>query len=291
MKLFFPLSNHRRIGAYRPALARLGVSITLNSAEADAVLPLGDSAALPLAGHPKFMSQAALDVVLNKDRLGETGLTVLPTTLVESEQAAPAGSIVKPRNSAAGGLVAQPHLGFPQQDIDITVAVSPLGEIKVFNAMRLTHHAAKDPGAARSATEAEVALVSAGLQDAFTLLDIKGGIHNLQFLFHQGQWCLVDWNPRPANAATEGLPLFYPYMDAPLAHMMGLQEPAVQPAVFVYREYRNPPIPKRHEAAIRAAGLLPRGNGVNGFSRVSGVGASEAEVNALFDTMEAQCGI
>jgi hypothetical protein len=60
--------------------------------------------------------------------------------------------------------------------------------------------------------------------------------------------------------------------------------------VFVNRSYWGSPIPRSKRRLIESFGLLPRTDAKDkggDFIRVNGVGATEAEVNAKFDAMEA----
>lgn len=290
LKLHMSLADQRWLPAYKPTLDRLGVEVTPFKAGVDGVLPLYDASASTLGGHPCYMPQASLDKILNKERLGETGLPTLPTTVIALPEAAPAGTLVKPRNSVTGGWVYQPHVGFPLEDLDIHFSVNSAGKVFVLAAERHEFLAAKKPGRLRMALPEEAALVVENISAACQRLEIRGGVHEIQFLQYEGQWCAVDWNPRPPMVYSEGIANKYPCLDGALAHMLGLPAPQVAAPVFINRAYWDRPIPLTKWAIVESFGLLPRLDyfkSVRGIVRVNGVGASADEVNAKFDVMEA----
>lgn len=266
-----------------PVLAGLDVCVSAMASGVGGALALTDRGSMALAGHPMFMPAESLDIVLTRDRLGETGLSVMPTIVIDRPEDAPLGSLVKSRNSVVGGFVYQPHLGFPQEDLDISFAVNAGGDIHLFDARRLTHAEAKKPLGSRQAAAQEVAAVEGPLRAAVRRLGIRGGIHNVQFLQYQGQWCVIDWNPRPARGFTDGL---CQALEAPLAFMLGI--PCNAPSYLMEnRSYWDSPIPLHLEPTIRALGLLPRRvAGVHGFPRISGAATSQEELNLKFSQLE-----
>lgn len=287
VRLQVPLFDSGKISSYRPSLERLGVSVVL-SGLSDAVLALSDGGAYALAGHPRFMSLDALETVLRRDRLHETGLATLPTIRIDQNDLAPPGMFAKVNNSARpmDGWVAQPHLGFPQTDLDVSFSVGPDGSVRTFAVMHLTHLEAKQPGNTQMAEAGDVAWAVDALTDACDRLGIRGGIHNVQFLWYEDKWCVIDWNPRPAFVHTEGLAAMGDYMDRALAHMLGLPIPEGQDPVFETRGYWDRPVPAALEPELRRIGLLPRRKaGQPHFNRVSGVGTPD-ELAAKFNQLE-----
>lgn len=290
LKLHMSLADQRRLSAYKSTLDRLGIEVTPFASGANGVLPLYDSSTAQFADHLNYMPQESLDKLLNKDRLHETGLASLPTTVIADPQDAPAGTLVKPRNSVTGGWVYQPHVGFPLEDLNIHFSVNSSGDVCVIAAERHEHLGPKKYGRLRMAQADEYVGVVEQIEAACKRLAICGGIQDIQFLFYEGQWCITDWNPRPPMVYNEGIANKYPCLDAAFAHMMGLPAPQVAPAVFINRAYWDSPIPLNKWSLVESFGLLPRRdmhNGVIGIVRVNGVGASESEVNAKFDAMEA----
>lgn len=290
VKIHMPQGDAQMGGnAYIGSFNRLGLQVEPVLRLADHVLPLTDRGAYAVAGHPSYMSKEALDIVLLRERLGETGLPTIPTFIVNSPEEAPQGMLVKLRNSAdpSAGYAVQPHLGFPQIDLDISFAVNQDGDILDFANLSLLHYEAKKPGVNAMADQADVDMVLPGIKEACKLLDIRGGIHNVQFLKYEGQWCLTDWNPRPAFVHTQGLAATHPYFDEAIAFMVGMQHEPKRP-FFLTKPYWGSPIPFTLEGKIRRLGLVPRRvSGINeGFPRVSGVGDTEAEVLAKFEEME-----
>lgn len=291
VKVYMPLAEQQLgLAAYAPTLARLGAVLTPIAQGADGVLLTTDMGADKAAGHPKYMPKASCDIVLTRDRLHETGLTTLPTTTIERQEDAPAGSIVKPRNSATGGFVYQPHLGFPIHDLNIHFAVNARSEVCVIAAQRNEHLAAKRPNSLRMARPDEYVGVVQAIEAACKRLGIVGGIHDVQFLWHH-QWCAIDWNPRAPLVYTEGIANKYPCLDVAIAHMLGLPAPTVPPAVFINRGYWHKPIPLAMWGRIHELGLLPRrdfAKAVDGIVRINGIGTSAEEVNRLFDQLESE---
>jgi hypothetical protein len=290
VNVYMSLEDQRMgLAAYKPTLDRLGIGLTPFANGADSVLPLSDYSAVKVAGHSRYMPTASLDKILNRDRLHETGLPTLPTTVIDKPEDAPVGSIVKPRNSATGGFVYQPNLGFPIEDLDVHFTVNATGDIHVIAVQRNKHLAAKKPAELRMAQPSEYVGVLEQITNACKSLGIAGGLHDIQFLFYEGAWCAVDWNPRAPFVYNEGLANKYPCLDAAFAHMVGLPPVSVTPAVFINRSYWDSPIPLNKRAQIEQLGLLPRrdfAKQINGFVRVNGVGADSAAINAKFDAME-----
>jgi len=281
VKLRVPPRDGVMLSSYLPSIRRLGASVVLAN-PSDAVLSLSDAGAYAVAGHPRFMSLDALETVLRRDRLHETGLATLQTIRVDSPESAPAGMFVKANNSARpnDGWVAQPHLGFPQIDLDVSFSVGPDGSVRPFAVMRLTHLDAKQPGNTQMASAEDAAWALDALADACERLGIRGGIHNVQFLWYEDEWRVIDWNPRPAFVHTEGLAAMGDYMDRALAHMLGLQIPEGEDPVFETRGYWDKPVPASLEPELRRIGLLPRRKmGQAYFNRVSGVGTADELAN------------
>jgi hypothetical protein len=235
------------------------------------------------------MPVSSIEKILNRDRLHETGLLTLPTTVIENPEDAPFGTIAKTRNSVTGGWVHQPHLGFPVEDLDIILSVNRSSEIHVISVQRNKHLGTKKPAELRMATPDEYVGVREQVAAACKLLNITGGLHNIQFLFYQDAWRVIDWNPRAPQVYTQGLANKYPCLDVALAHMVGLPTPDVAPAMCINRSYWASPIPASKRRLVESFGLLPRTEKDMGgdFVRVNGIGKTEDEVNANFDAMEA----
>lgn len=290
VSVYMSLDDQRTgLFAYKPTLDRLGVSVSAIPIATTSVLPLFDISATKLADHPMYMPKSSLDKILNKDRLGETGLLALPATVIEKPEDAPAGTIAKVRNTAVGGWVYQPHMGFPVEDLDVHFTVNANSDIHVIAVQRHEHLGLKKPARLRMARPDEYVGVVEQISEACKRLQIRGGIHDVQFLFHEGTWQVIDWNPRAPYVYTEGLANTYPCLDAALAHMVGLPVSDAPPAIFVNRSYWDAPIPIGKRSLIASFGLVPRTDikkTVEGFVRVNGVGASESEVNAKFNLME-----
>lgn len=290
LKVYMPLADQRfGLWAFKSTLDRLGVSISAFPEDADSVLPLSDASAAKITGHPRYMPMDSMDKILNRDRLHETGLRVLPTTVVQKPEDAADGMMVKPRNSVTGGWVCQPHMGFPVDDLDIHFSVNANSEVFVIAAQRHESLDYKQFGRLRMASSGEYVGVVEQIEAACKRLEIKGGIHDIQFLSYQGEWCAIDWNPRVPQVYNEGLPNKYPCLDGAIQHMLGLPVTSGVKSVFINRAYWANPIPTDKRALIESFGLMPRQDyrrKVSGFVRINGVGATEEEINAKFDAME-----
>jgi hypothetical protein len=156
VNVYMPLADQRiGLAAYKPTLDRLGIGVTPFKDGADSVLLVSDHTAVSVGGHPAYMPASSLEKILNRDRLHETGLATLPTVVIERPEDAPSGTLAKPRNSATGGWVHQPHLGFPVEDLDIHFSVGRSGDIHVIAAQRHKHLDTKKPAELRMATPDE----------------------------------------------------------------------------------------------------------------------------------------
>lgn len=292
VKVYMTLEDQRMgVAAYHSTFSRLGVSVTALPDGCASVMPLTERASLRMAGHPQYMPHDSLDKIINKDRLHETGLPALPTTVIGLPDLAPPGTFVKTRNSALGGYVYQPHIGFPHEDLDIHFSVNADSEVFVIAAQRHQFFAARKQGALRMARPDEYIGVVEQIEASCKALNIRGGVHDIAFLMYEGQWRAIDWNPRAPFLYTDGVAAKYPCLDAAISHMVGLPIPEHTPPIFVNRSYWESPIPLNKRAIIESLGLTPRrdsGKLIDGFVRVNGVGASEADVNAKFDEMEAE---
>lgn len=288
LKVYIP---HRDLAvgrsSYSTPLELLGLDVVVDINEADLVLPLSDGGAMQCAGHPRFMSQESLDILMYRDRLHESGLPTLPTGLIERPGDEPSGTFVKTRHSSLGGVVWQPHLGFPVVDLDISFSVNSASEILVFCVARHQHLEAKKPGWFRSTEQSRFLPEISLIQKAVKRLNIKGGIHNVQFLWDDAteRFCVVDWNPRPARVHMEGLSGVYPYLDSVLAFMAGtVMPPSIPAPIFRNEAFWDSPIPMSKDTAIRDIGLIPRYRNTE-IVRVSGVSPSQYALDLMFDQL------
>lgn len=290
LKVYMPLPDQQTgLAAYKQTLKRLGITAVSTPSGVDGVLLTSDRSAIATAGHANYMSKEAVDIVLTRDRLGETGLPVLPTTVVASPEDAPSGMFVKTRHSVTGGYVYQPHIGFPHKDLDIHFSVNASGDVHVIAAQRNEFFAAQKQGVLRMATPDEYVGVVEQIEAACKRLGVKGGLHDIAFLQYEGQWCATDWNPRAPFLYTEGVAANYPCLDNALLHMLGQPLQDIPAPVFANRPYWDTPIPLSKRFVIESIGLTPRrdpARKIEGFVRVNGVGATEQEVINKFNQME-----
>lgn len=285
--LTIPLVDQRfGIWSYSSCFSRLNIDVKALDLNSPA-MALTDLGATKLVDHPRFMPKTSLDILLNRDRLSETGLPTLPTVVIENPNEVPEGFLVKTRNSVTGGWVYQPHLGFPQQDLDITFAVDSTSNVITIACLRLTHIDTEKCITSRMATIQEIGNTIELLKDVCARLQIRGGIHNVQFLWYNDNWCLTDWNPRPPDVYNKGLVSLLDFLDRPLSFMMGLPLPIEKSFVFKTKGFWDSPLSISLDSAIRNLGLIPRryGNSPQ-ITRVSGVDTSQENLDNKFSMLE-----
>lgn len=279
---------NKGIHTYASCFKRLNIEYTFNI-DSDGVFPITDIGALSLAGHKYYMPKESLDILLNKSRLSEIGIPVLPTRELKPNETVDTTEHIKSNNSTTPNTqkIVQPNIGFPVRELDISVAVNSSGDIFTFLPQYRMHYASKRPGENLSADKKDVDEILPHIRKACSTLNIRGGIHTLGFVMYKGKWCLIDWNPRPAAGHTIGLAATSDYMDIPIAFMLGI--PMSKPFNYhlVTKGYWGSPIAITYGARIRELGLVPRtGKGMDGFVQVSGISDSLDDLNHKFLLLE-----
>lgn len=187
---------------------------------------------------------------------------------------------------AEGRLVACPHLGSPHHNLEIDFAVNAAGDMLVMHCFNHGFQTGDQPLRMTLDGEAPPELI-ASLQLFCKLRGVRGGIHSVQAVNHNGQWVVMDWNPRPSGMYPGFAHLHPGIADRGLAHMMGLALPEQQPVYIELRPYWDRQIPNTSAAAIRAIGLHPRWvYDRSRIARVAAVANTRAEVDAMFNAFE-----
>jgi hypothetical protein len=197
-----------------------------------------------------------------------------PQTLLD------AGILSAAADATRGEYVVQPQIEYPLRELSVGAAINADGVVKVFWAIdnisesvdkrSLTHSPADVP-----------ADVLYSIQTAVTITGVKNAVHMVDFVMYSGEWCLLDWNPRPAAGMEKPLYGFDFIPDTALAHIFDLTAPEIQPHYSEQRSYWSAPLTAAQMQSARAHGLMPRFNsGV--CNKLVGHGASQAEVHQKF---------
>lgn len=128
------------------------------------------------------------------------------------------------------------------------------------------------------------------IRDIATLLNIRGGVHCVQFIEYNGQLCLMDWNPRAAG--------YFDILEKPgqlaaaLSHVVGL-EATYDPYSTVLRQeiYRDEDISPEQIAIAVGMGFRARTTPYLGSTRpldaLAYIGSSAEECKQKFQELYA----
>lgn len=310
-----------RAGLWGAAARRAGLSLTL--APAPYVLPLSGVGAHSIVQRPGvfYMTPEAMRIVSDREALAALGVPVMPTHTPRSAEAllalAAEPVFLKPRDTSH--RKSQDPLAYTQWDSpqhllanlpatfwagqqDDATAFSvqplvpyPLVEVTAYVSVNessnaFIYHASRDSSEVidrRSLIEQPVtvpARVSDAVQTVCSDLQIKGGLHEVQFIEHAGELFMNDWNARPGGIS-EGLVPARGVMESALLHMVG--EPVVEVAPFYgeQRGYWGRGIPVEVANTARRMGMFPRCN--DGFlSRVYCEGPDVESVRERLNNFE-----
>jgi hypothetical protein len=308
--------DQRGLGAALCSTAkRLGIPVSYDFNDAIPCV-FNDVSALKLAetNHPRFMDRASFLSATDRLLMTDLGIPVLPTHVDPSYFQGPiflkhrrtykrykhllcytgwqsAGEMLQQHGAAfleyqknpdplSGELIAQPLLSYPTQDLDVNFSVNADGDIFVFAALDMRY---ASPGKAKIIVSCEL---PGQIKDRVThlckLLKIKGGFHNVDFVWFDGEWRLVDWNAR----LPLGMALRHAgdvgFLDDAMLHMCG--KPVINPTImhFEHRGYSDAPIAQSRYGEIVAAGAFPRMDG-SGIQSVSIVTSSPEGAKAVYD--------
>lgn len=288
--------DRNKAALWGAAAQRIGLSLT--AAPSPYVLPLSGVGAWEMTSrvNANYMTPEALRVVSDRRELAKLGVPVLPTLVPLSADALLAfgdGPVfLKPADTSK--LKKQNQLTYTkwdsvqhlavavdaefwaaQQNPDTAFSVQPLvpypiSEMTAYVSVNeasevLVYHSSLDTSEIvdrRSLIEQPTPVpdyVRAAVQTVCTALNIKGGIHDAQFILLDGQWYLNDWNARPGGIS-EGLVPAKNVMESALAHMVGDPVPDVPPFYGEQRGYWGRGIPMEMANVARTMGMFPRCN-------------------------------
>jgi hypothetical protein len=306
------------------ASAARGIDVSLTTDPSPYVLPLSGWAASHFASKKDvlFMSVDALNTVSNRKNLAGLGVSVLPTiTPLNAEEllAFETGPIfVKPTNTQGNkskDVTAYTKWDSPQHliaAVDASFWANQTDGAKSFCVQPLVPYPITEITAYISVNEASQAfLYFSGLdtseiidrrkfirqptnipqyalddiQKVCTTLNIKGGVHDVQFIEYNGKFYMNDWNARPGAGINVGLVKETKVLQNALAHMVGEPIPEVPIFYGEQRGYWGRGIPESMADEARAMGMFARCN--DGFlSRVYYEGPDVATVHTQFSIFE-----
>jgi len=310
---------------YLWAEAAQSIGMQLSAVSSKYVLPLSGIEALEISKRKgvNYLSTDALNTVSNLQALAALGVDVLPTVTPRNASellAVGAGAIfLKPTNTAlrkskdvlaytkwdspqhlldavddtfwvkqadaATSFCVQPLVPYPITEIVVAVAVNEaseallyyadLGISEVVDRRKLLHKLENIPQ-----------YIPDEVQKVCTALNIKGGLHEAQFIQYHGKFYLNDWNARPGAGMNIGVPKEQKVRQSALAHMVGAAVPEVPPFYGEQRGYWGQNVPASMADVAREMGMVPRVD--DGFlSRVYCEGPDIETVHAqltLFET-------
>ncbi len=255
------------------------------------MLPLTDLGAAYIAGYPLYMPDSSFEAIINRDTLHLSGLNTLPTTLYD-ECSIETPEFTKVRNSLNPeyGRVIQPKLPYPLRECDITVSVNENSDILPILELEILYCDVKVVTSIKHLDPKPQQPLLAEIQAAVRKLNIRGGIHNLQFLEYNGVWCISDWNPRPPTAILHGVTDCVPeIMENGISFMIGLPYKDKIPYAYGCKGFSNKPLDCSLRNKIKEIGLVPRVHGLDvtaPIGRVNGCARTQEELDYKFQQLE-----
>lgn len=318
-QLFLPLTAPFAVReAWAGVAQRLGVPVVHTAQQATHSLAWNNASAAALTAlpHVAFMPASTLAIITDRVLIGQHLPAMPATARLEELDAMPGLVYLKPSNNdqkryaggdtlshsvwstsaevpaeartamQAGTLVATPFLGSPHSNLEIDFAVSVDGELRVMHCFNHGFQGCTSP-LRMTLGAAEPADLLAAVQRFCLTHGVRGGIHNIQAVWYEDLWRVMDWNPRPSGMYPGFAHLHPGIADHGLAHMLGIKH-AAAPVYIELRPYWDRQISNDRASAIRALGLHPRWvYDRNRIARVAGVADTKAEVTAMFDAFEA----
>lgn len=293
ISVYVPLFDQQiGLSSFSTMLVDMGVEVTPIKDAALYAFPISNRGTISCADHPKYMSREALDTLTYKSELHKAGIPTIPTEIVQ-EIGDTSLYFFSPNSIFITEIVKRPRLAVPLLQYEVTFSVNEFNEIYIFGTAKHIFKKEDVSGASELIPEdgIESAYMIDQVRQAIIRLNIRGGIHNVQFVYYNGGLVLLDWNARPPAGLPDGLALSnHPNIVSMLRHMFGLSVLPREPMSIVFRDYYDTPIPVSKRDLIISFGLLPRkvwGAGIDyPFIRVSGIGYSDEELNSKFDQME-----
>lgn len=318
--LYVAFKDRSTVGAATASTAkRLGVPLTY-SPENASVMAFTDTDALNLSrqNHPFYVSEQALFNLTDRIGMLSLGIPVLPSSLNPTDFEGPvfvkyrrtykqafhplsytswesAAALMGAEGEAftayqnnpdarVGEFVVQPQLAYPTDDIDVIFTVNERSEVIFVAACTISF------GAPGQASLIKSCALPAEIEQTIRKLckeqNVRGGAHNADFTLYNGQYCLMDWNPRFPMGTVMKHAGDVGFIDAGLLHMCG--ESVVQPPMkhFEQRGYFDAPLRVSLVKDIRALGCYPRSNNF-GIVQVGVVTDTAEQAAEIFATVEA----
>jgi len=318
------LSRFDAPSAYLWADAAQSMGMRLSVVPSKYVLPLTGAGSLEISAREgvNYLSTDALNTVSDRQALAALGVDVLPTVTprnVSELLAVGTGAIfLKPTNTAlrkskdalaytkwdspqhlltavddafwvkqadaATSFCVQPLVPYPITEIVVAVAVNEASEALLYYA-DLGISGVVDRRKLLHKLENIPQYIPDEVQKVCTALNIKGGLHEAQFVQYYGKFYLNDWNARPGAGVNIGVPKEQKVRQSALAHMVGAAVPEVPPFYGEQRGYWGQNVPANMADAARAMGMVPRID--DGFlSRVYCEGPDVETVHAQLNLFE-----
>ena len=308
------------------AEAAQSIGMPLPAVSSKYVLPLSGTGSLEISKREgvNYLSTDALNTVSDRQALAALGVDVLPTITPRNASellAVGTGAIfLKPANTAlrkskdvlaytkwdspqhlldavddtfwvkqtdaATSFCVQPLVPYPITEIMVAVAVNEVSEAfpyyadlgisEIIDRRKLLHK-----------LENISQYIPDEIQKVCTALNIKGGLHEVQFIQYYGKFYLNDWNARPGAGMNLGIPKENKVRQSALAHMVGAPIPEVPPFYGEQRGYWGQNISASMAGVAREMGMVPRiDDGV--LSRVYCEGPDIEAVHAQFSLFESK---
>ena len=182
-----------------------------------------------------------------------------------------------------GPYIIQPSIGFPHTNIAICFSVNENSKPYFCNTMSMVYHDYEEFHECISPVE-----TPSGIKDIIisvcNRMQIRGGIHEVEFIQYNNQWCVMDWNARPYVGTSLGIFSHADIMEAALSHMVGLPPKEPKPFYAEQRWYADKNLSLDYLPLISSFGLFPRTH--NKIVRlVCGDGPTKEDVTSRFDSL------
>jgi hypothetical protein len=259
----------------RQALAALGVSVL------PTVTPHNSSELLAIGAGPIFLKPTNTSLIKSQDSLAYTKwesanhlLSVVNDTFWEKQ------------TNAATSFCVQPLVASPVTELSVGISINEASEVFVYlPALEVS----ETPNFYSLFKKLEniPQYVFDDIQRVCTALNIKGGVHDVQFIQHNDKFYMNDWNARPRASMSSGLVREDKLRESALAHMVGATVPEVPTFYGEQRGYWNQNISASMADVARSMGMVPRID--NGFlSRVYCEGPDVETVHETLDIFESK---
>ena len=259
----------------RQALAALGVSVL------PTVTPRNASELLAIGTEPIFLKPTNTSLIKSQDPLAYTKWDS-PQRLLNSVN----DMFWEKQVNITTSFSVQPLVLGPVTELSVGISVNEASEVFVYlPALEVS----ETPNFYSLFKKLEniPQYVFDDIQKVCTALNIKGGVHDVQFIQHNDKFYMNDWNARPRASMSSGLIREDKVRESALAHMVGAIVPEVPTFYGEQRGYWNQNISASMADVARSMGMVPRVD--NGFlSRVYCEGPDVETVHEALDIFESK---